>query len=113
MLSVHTGAALAAIPREELAPASVRASVPWRWLVAAAVVALLGALPSLVEAPAHLTNVIVSFVRSAPLLAKSATRLLSTDGAPWLTVVTALVLLAVGFALTRALPALASRRVES
>jgi len=102
MLSVHTGEALAAMASDAKV---VRLAIPWRALLAAAAVALVGALPSLVDAPAELGTTAVSVVRTAPHVAKGLGQLLHADtGSLWVTLVPAVLLLIVGFALTRALP---------
>jgi hypothetical protein len=107
-LSVAAEQALAALPREQVAPASaqvVRLPIPWRALLVAAAVAALGATPALLEAPGAVTSMTTSAVHVAPAMMKAITQLFRAEhGSAWLTLASAILLLVVGFALTRALP---------
>lgn len=116
MLSVSTGQALAAMARSESAPAASTAHlpVPWRSLLVAAALALVGATPALLDARGGLPSGAASLIKSAPLVLKSIGHLLRADARPlWTTLAPAAFLLLVGFVLTRALPSLASRRAQS
>jgi hypothetical protein len=108
-LSVAAEGALQAIPREELAPASaqvIRLPIPWRALLVAAAVAALGAAPSMLEVPGEVSTMTTSLVRIAPALVKTLAQLFRAEHRSlWLTLASAVLLLVVGFALTRALPA--------
>jgi hypothetical protein len=109
-LSISAEAAILSAPRvEATVPVSVRRlPVPWRAVLVAAAVAALGAAPSLLEAPGRLT----SLVRIAPALFKALAQLFRAEHASsWHSLVSAVFLLLVGVALTRALPL--PRRVES
>jgi hypothetical protein len=90
----------------------VRLAIPWRALLAAAAVALVGALPSLVDAPAEIGTTAATVVRSAPQIARGLRHAFeASGGSPWVTLAPAALLLLLGFALTRALPTPVSRRV--
>jgi hypothetical protein len=114
LLSVQAGHALQAMPETALASSPMRSPLPWRALLAAAAVGLVGAIRALLEAPSSVSSAEVSILHSAPLFAKAFTHLLHSEGAPlWLTLSSAALLVVLGFAVTRALPAPLSRRVES
>jgi hypothetical protein len=116
MLSVRTGEELLGVPRGELVQERakvVRLTIPWRALLAAAAVGLVGALPSLVEAPAEIGTAAATVVRSAPQIARGLSHVFEASGSsPWVTLAPAALLLLLGFALTRALPTPVSKRVE-
>ncbi len=115
LLSLSMADALRAMPEPERVSDGglARAPLPWRMLVAALGLATAGVLPSL--AGGHgLSGQAVSLVRSVPIVMKSLRQAAHSSGLPlWLTLGSALMLVVVSVALTRALPSPASRRIES
>jgi hypothetical protein len=115
-LSVSAEAAILSAPRVESVPAAsaqvLRLPIPWRALVIAAAVAALGAAPALAEAPGRMSSLTTSVVRIAPALVKALAQLFrAQNSSVGLTFASAIFLLMVGVALTRALPQ--PRRVDS
>jgi hypothetical protein len=114
-LSVSTEAAILTAPRVETAPASaqvLRLPIPWRALLVAAAVAALGAAPYVAEAPGQFSSTTTSLVRIVPALVKALAQLFRAQSASmWVTLASAVFLLLVGVALTRALPQ--PQRVDS
>ena len=110
LLSMATGEALAEVPRASLAPASMDVRpIPWRALAIAAVVAIVCGVPSLVEATREAPTAAAAFFQGASIVVKGVGHLLRADAVPmWATLGPALLLMAVAFALTRALPRLAN-----
>jgi hypothetical protein len=113
-LSVSAEAAMLSAPRVEVAPASAKIlslPIPWRALLVAASVAALGAAPSVLEAPGEVSSMTTSLVRIAPTLVKALAQIFRTEHVSvWLTLASAVFLLLVGVAVTRALPV--PRRVD-
>jgi hypothetical protein len=109
LLSISLGEALTAAP----ARARVRATAPARFPVAALVVALvlagIGALPAVLEAPSWLTSLPAALIQGVPVAFRAALALLkvaSTDSllVVAVTLAAAVVLCAIGFSIARLAP---------
>jgi len=115
LLSMATADALHAMPEPERVSdgGRFRTPLPWRMLGVAFALATGGLVPALLDARG-LSGSAVSIVRSAPIVMKSLRQAAQSSGFPlWATLGSALLLLVVSVALTRALPSPASRRIES
>jgi hypothetical protein len=115
MLSLATADALHAMPEPERVSdgGRSRAPLPWRMLGVAMGLATFGLVPALLDARG-LSGSAVSLVRSAPIVMKGLRQAAQSSGFPlWMTLGSALLLVVVSVALTRALPSPASRRIES
>ncbi len=115
MLSMATAEAMHEMPAPQRVSDGgiARAPIPWRMILAALGLATVGAVPTLLDTHG-LSGSAVSLVKSAPIVMKGLRQAAQSSGLPiWMTLGSALLLIVVSFALTRALPSPASRRIES
>jgi hypothetical protein len=109
LLSVQVHQALAASPELVLQPQPVRASFPVGAMLAALVIAVIGAVPTLLSVPAWLAELPAAIVRNAPITLRATSALVravsaeaSFVTAAWLTAAT--VLVALGLLVARLAP---------